>query len=267
MSSDVWNLFSSGSAAQPAHHSQDSSAARPVGGHFTGCGNDSGIHYESMEKTLFSMDCNASSTTMDLGAAATPVPGATSLCLFARLPLETWRQLIGLLSYSDVAACACSTGHEDTKQLLIGYMRRRCCVSTFKNLLVEYGAITWKIQLVDGAITCGEEWDPEFWNESEDRKHFWRRAIEMIFTYEPKLLSDNIITYPARLPYSARCDPLIQRDYIHSCGVLFASKACAGNHRKLQRQFRASYGAPHHIAQPWSYGYRWVCETIIHDGE
>ena len=111
MSSDVWNLFSSGSAAQPAHHSQDSSAARPVGGHFTGCGNDSGIHYESMEKTLFSMDCNASSTTMDLGAAATPVPGATSLCLFARLPLETWRQLIGLLSYSDVAACSCSTSH------------------------------------------------------------------------------------------------------------------------------------------------------------
>ena len=60
-----------------------------------------------------------------------------SLCLFARLAPETWRQLIGLLSYSDVAACACSTGHEDTKQLLIGYMRRRCCVSTFKNLLVE----------------------------------------------------------------------------------------------------------------------------------
>ena len=34
-----------------------------------------------------------------------------SLCLFARLPPEIWRQLIGLLSYSDVAACSCSTSH------------------------------------------------------------------------------------------------------------------------------------------------------------
>ena len=31
-----------------------------------------------------------------------------SLCLFARLPPEIWRQLIGLLLYSDVAACSCS---------------------------------------------------------------------------------------------------------------------------------------------------------------
>ena len=187
------------------------------------------------------------------------VSAATPLCLFARLPLDMWRQLVGLLSYSDVAACACSTSHHDTKRLLLGYMRRRCCVSTFKNLLVEYGAITWKIQLVDGAITCGEEWDPEFWNESEDRKHFWRRAIEMIFTYEPKLLSDNIITYPARLHYSARCDPLIQQDYIHSCGVLFSpdvpSAVCSvidhlSLQAKLKHQFRAVYGA-HFVEQPW----------------
>ena len=179
---------------------------------------------------------------------------STSLCLFARLPLEIWRWLVGLLSYSDVAACSCSTSHEDTKRLLIGYMRRRCCVSTFKRLLVEYGAIMWIVD--DAGPDYGTvQWDPDFWSESKERKHFWRRAIEMIFTYEPKLLSDNIITYPTRLHYSARCDPLIQQDYIHSCGVLFASKACAGNHRKLQRQFRASYGAPHHIAQPWSYGY------------
>ena len=41
-----------------------------------------------------------------------------SLCLFPRLPPEIWRQLIGLLSYSDVAACSCSTSHEDTKRLL-----------------------------------------------------------------------------------------------------------------------------------------------------
>ena len=34
-----------------------------------------------------------------------------SLCLFTRLPREIWRQLIGLLSYSDVAACSCSTSH------------------------------------------------------------------------------------------------------------------------------------------------------------
>ena len=41
-----------------------------------------------------------------------------SLCLFARLPPEIWRQLIGLLSYSDVAACSGSTSHEDTKRFL-----------------------------------------------------------------------------------------------------------------------------------------------------
>ena len=65
-----------------------------------------------------------------------------SLCLFTRLPAEMWRQLIGLLSNSDVAACSCSTSHEDTKRLLMRYMRRRCCISTFKRLLVLYGAIT-----------------------------------------------------------------------------------------------------------------------------
>ena len=37
--------------------------------------------------------------------------------LFAGLPPEIWRQLIGLLSYSDVAACSCSTSHEDTGRL------------------------------------------------------------------------------------------------------------------------------------------------------
>lgn len=40
-----------------------------------------------------------------------------SRCLFAGLPPEIWRQLIGLLSYSDVAACSCSTSHEDTGRL------------------------------------------------------------------------------------------------------------------------------------------------------
>ena len=40
MSSDIWMLLSSGSAAPPAHPSQDSSAARPAGGLPTGWGND-----------------------------------------------------------------------------------------------------------------------------------------------------------------------------------------------------------------------------------
>ena len=40
MSSDIWKLLSSGSAAPPAHPSQDSSAARPAGGLPTGWGND-----------------------------------------------------------------------------------------------------------------------------------------------------------------------------------------------------------------------------------
>ena len=80
-----------------------------------------------------------------------------SLCLFARLPPEIWRQLIGLLSYSDVAACSGSTSHEDTKRLLMEYMRRRCCISTFKRLLVEHGAIMRDPDY-------GEQWDPDFWN-------------------------------------------------------------------------------------------------------
>ena len=90
-----------------------------------------------------------------------------SLCLFPRLPPEIWRQLIGLLSYSDVAACSCSTSHEDIKRLLMEYMRRRCCISTFKRLLVEYAALR-------PDPDYGERWDPDFWNESEERdcQHF-----------------------------------------------------------------------------------------------
>ena len=37
--------------------------------------------------------------------------------LFAKLPADIWRRLIGLLLYSDVAACSCSTSHEDTGRL------------------------------------------------------------------------------------------------------------------------------------------------------
>ena len=128
------------------------------------------------------------------------------------------------ISYSDVAACSCSTSHEDIKRLLMEYMRRRCCISTFKRLLVEYAALR-------PDPDYGEQWDPDFWNNPEERKHFWTRAIEMIFLYDPKLLEE-----------SQRCDALIQQDYIHSCGVLFASDVEWANQRKLQRQFRAGYG-------------------------
>ena len=73
----------------------------------------------------------------------------------------------------------------------------------------------------------------------------------MIFLYEPKLLEE-----------SQRCDALIQQDYIHSCGVLFASDVDISQplyvvidhlfiQRELQRQFRAGYGAPNHFEQPW----------------
>ena len=156
-----------------------------------------------------------------------------SLCLFARLPPEIWRQLIGLLSYSDVAACSCSTSHEDIKRLLVEYMRRRCCISTFKRLLVEYGAL-----MPDPDY--GAQWNPHFWNDPEERKHLWRRALEMIFLYEPELLED-----------SQRCDALIQQDYIHSCGVLFACDVGWADQQELQRQFRVGYGAPNHFEQPW----------------
>ena len=167
-----------------------------------------------------------------------------SLCLFPRLPPEIWRQLIGLLSYSDVAACSCSTSHEDTKRLLMEYMRRRCCISTFKRLLVEHAGNTYFQQTImrDPDTQCIEQWDPRgtFWNNSDERKFFWRRAIELIFLYEPKLLEE-----------SQRCTALIQQDYIHSCGVLFASDVGWADQRELQRQFRAGYGAPNHFEQPW----------------
>ena len=160
-----------------------------------------------------------------------------SLCLFARLPPEIWRQLIGLLSYSDVAACSGSTSHEDTKRLLMEYMRRRCCISTFKRLLVEYAALRRDPDY-------GLRWDPDFWKDSEERKHFWTRAIEMIFLYERKLLQEG-----------QRCDRLIQQDYIHSCGILFACEADAAQHGLLQIQFREGYGAPNHLVQPWIVGF------------
>ena len=204
MSSDISKLFSSGSAAPPAHPSQDSSAARPAGGRYDG--------KDGKRKD-----------------------GAILLCLFARLPFEIWRQLVGLLSYSDVAAWACCTSHKDTEQLLLGYMRRRCCVSTFKRLLMEYGAITTGPS-ASTAMEYDQQWDADFFNIPEERKYFWQRAIEIIFMCEPKLLlhGKHYRRYPA----------LVQQDYIHSCGVLFASKAKVAMHRHLQSKFRASCKAP-----------------------
>ena len=209
MSSDIWKLFSSGSAAPPAHPSQDSSAARPAGGGYDG---KDGKSQDGKSKD-----------------------GVTLPCLFARLPFEIWRQLVGLLSYSDVAAWACCTSHKDTEQLLLGYMRRRCCVSTFKRLLMEYGAITTRPSAFT-VMEYDQHWDADFFNIPEERKYFWRRATEIIFMCEPKLLLEG--------RYYRRCDALIQQDYIDSCGVLFASKTQVALHRHLQRKFRAGCKAP-----------------------
>ena len=85
MSSDISKLFSSGSAAPPAHPSQDSSAARPAGGGYDG---KDGKGQDGKSKD-----------------------GAILPCLSARLPSEIWRELVGLLSYSDVAAWALSLIH------------------------------------------------------------------------------------------------------------------------------------------------------------
>ena len=168
-------------------------------------------------------------------SAERPAGYWSSLSLFARFPADIWRQLIGLLLYSDVAACLCVT--KDTKRLLVGYMRRRCCISTFKRLLVHYGAIVWHPDY-------GDQWDTAWCNNSEHRKNFWRVAIEMIFLYEPKLLQKG-----------QRRDQLLQQDYIHSCGILFACEADAAEHGLLQRQFREGYGAPNHLVQPWIVGF------------
>ena len=200
MSSDISKLFSSGSAAPPAHPSQDSSAARPAGGGYDG---KDGKGQDGKSKD-----------------------GAILPCLFARLPSEIWRQLVGLLSYSNVAAWACCTSHKDTEQLLLGYMRRRCCVSTFKRLLMEYGAITTDPS-ASTVMEYDQQWDAAFFNIPEERKYFWRRATEIIFMCEPKLLLHG--------KHDRRYPALVQQDYIHSCGVLFASKAKVAMHR-LQLQ-------------------------------
>ena len=214
----------SSSAEQPADYWDANSVGQPAGD--------------------LTRKAGSSTNQKQMRKAATPVCAATSFCAFARLPFEIWRQLVRFLSYSDVAACACSTNNKDTKRLL----SILTCVSTFKRLLVEYGAITWDVTYGEPNQTNHHwsmepshcRWDEEFWNDAKERKHFWMRAIEIIFLYEPQFLLAG-----------QRCDTLIQQDYIHSCGVLFASKARDFTHRKLQRQFRVRYGAPHHIAQPW----------------
>ena len=214
MSSDIRKRLSSGSAAPAAHPSQDSSAARPAGG-----------GYDGATKRRKVRECQDDKSK----------DGATVPCLSARLPSEIWRQLVGLLSYSDVAAWACCTSYNDTEQLLLGYMRRRCCVSTFKRLLMEYGAITTGPS-ASTAMDYDQQWDADFFNIPEERKYFWQRAIEIIFMCQPKLLlhGKHYRRYPA----------LVQQDYIHSCGVLFASKAKVAMHRHLQSEFRASCKAP-----------------------
>ena len=214
MSSDIRKRLSSGSAAPAAHPSQDSSAARPAGG-----------GYDGATKRRKVRECQDDKSK----------DGATVPCLSARLPSEIWRELVGLLSYSDVAAWACCTSYNDTEQLLLGYMRRRCCVSTFKRLLMEYGAITTGPS-ASTAMDYDQQWDADFFNIPEERKYFWQRAIEIIFMCQPKLLlhGKHYRRYPA----------LVQQDYIHSCGVLFASKAEDAMHRHLESKFRASCKAP-----------------------
>jgi len=59
-----------------------------------GWGDDSGIDYQTMEETFFPMDCKASSTTIDLAGAATPVSGAAEMMEEAeRVPGEMERVL------------------------------------------------------------------------------------------------------------------------------------------------------------------------------
>ena len=229
MSFEIWakkklQPKASSSAEQPADYWDANSVGQPAGD--------------------LTRKAGSSTNQKQMRKAATPVCAATSFCAFARLPLEIWCQLVRFLSYSDVAACACSTNNKDTKRLL-GILT---CVSTFKRLLVEYGAITWDVTYGEPNQTNHHwsmepsqcRWDETFWNDANERKHFWMRAIEIIFLYEPQFLLAG-----------QRYDTLIQQDYIHSCGVLFASKASVFTHLKLQRQFRVGYGAPHHIAQPW----------------
>ena len=219
------------SAEQPADYWDASSVGQPAGD--------------------LARKAGSSTNRKQMRKATTPVCAATSFCAFARLPFEIWRQLVRFLSYSDVAACACSTDNEDIKRLL----SILTCVSTFKRLLVEYGAITWDVTYGEPNQTNNHwsmepshyRWDEEFWKCVRERKFFWMRAKEIIFLYEPQFLLAG-----------QRYDTLIQQDYIHPCGVLFASSPEVDTQRMLQRQLREGYGAPHHgylvdwwSRQPW----------------
>ena len=125
------------SAEQPADYWDASSAGQPAGD--------------------LARKASLSTNRKQMRTAATPVCAATSFCAFARLPFEIWRQLVRFLSYSDVAACACSTDNEDIKRLL----SILTCVSTFKRLLVEYGAIrrtitgVWNHHIAGGTRNSG----------------------------------------------------------------------------------------------------------------
>ena len=96
----------------------------------------------------------------------------------------------------------------------------------FKRLLMEYGAITTDPS-ASTVMEYDQLWDAAFFNIPEERKYFWRRATEIIFKCEPKLLLHG--------KHDRRYPALVQQDYIHSCGVLFASKGKVAMHR-LQLQ-------------------------------
>ena len=70
-----------------------------------------------MSSEISNLGSSGSAEQLANDSADSSAEPPASLCLFARLPSEIWRQLIGLLPHSDVAACSCSTSHEDTKRL------------------------------------------------------------------------------------------------------------------------------------------------------
>ena len=74
MSFAIWDLLSSDSAEQPAGYCDDSSVEQPAGDLIMKRGSSG--HQKQMRK------------------AATPVCASTSLCAFARLPLEIYQQLL-----------------------------------------------------------------------------------------------------------------------------------------------------------------------------
>jgi hypothetical protein len=118
------------------------------------------------------------------------------------------------------ACCKCS---RQLHKKLIGDVRRKGCILTFTRLLKEFGALREEDGSIDEQCMSSRMDDVG----RDDRKFFWHWVMEELF-----LPGIRLSSFPGRI---------IQRDYIHCSGIIFASNVKAAVYRKLHREFRRSY--------------------------